>query len=281
MAVDQYAIISLADLKATLGITVSDNDTQLEQAIDAATYQVESYLRRKVVQRRVIEWTTAGGEGAVLLRWAPIGHVHYLGSGRLAALTISSTVSTDVLATVTMRENEFCLTRVDADGNETVSHRNHNQVPTSQLLVAWINQQTGFSATLASNCLVKYMHRFAGRDLLNATATLTYPDQAQLDTRADIDRGIVYLTGGGFPDDGYRWPSAKQTIVADYDAGYEEVPPDIEQATRMLAAGIYYGRARDYSLASESLGDYSYSLEGRAQADREAFQLLAPYRRLR
>lgn len=280
MALDQYAIITLADLKATLGITVSTYDAQLEQAIDAASYQVESYLRRKVVQRRVYEWTTSGGEGCVALRWAPVGHVHYVGSGRMSALQLSRTTSTDIVASVSVQETQMTLTRVQQDGSETVTQINFGNHRTSAALVAHINTVAGFSATLVKNCKAEYLHRFAGRDLTDSTATLTFADNAQMDTRIDAEAGLLYLTGG--IGNGYeRWPSGDLTLLIDYEAGWAAIPPDIEAATRLLAGGIYYARQRDSSLTGESLGDYSYTLDTRAQSEREAFRLLDPYRRLR
>ena len=53
MAVDQYAITTLADFKSWLGITASTDDAVLEDAIDASTYAIEAFLDRYVVQRRI------------------------------------------------------------------------------------------------------------------------------------------------------------------------------------------------------------------------------------
>lgn len=278
MALDAYAIITLADLKATLGITVSTYDTQLEQAINVATHQIEGWIGHHVKQRRVIEWTTSGGEGHVVLKHPPVGHVHYIGSGRMSAMTVERTVATDIVASVTLVDGRMTLVRVQADGTETINQAQFANHKTSSALVTHINTLTGFRATLARNCKAEYLHRFAGRDLINSTLTMTFADNAQLDTRVDNDRGIVYLVAS---EDGGSWPRGDLSLVVDYDAGWETVPYDIEAACRQLAAGLYYSRQRDTTLASEALGDYSYTLQLGPQGDSEAMRMLAPYRRWR
>lgn len=281
MAVDANAIITLADLKATLGISVSTYDTMLEQAIDAATHQIESWLDRKVVQRRFYEWTSTGGQPHITLRNPPIGHVHYIGVGQMSAMTLSSTVSTDISCTVSLVEGRMTLVRVDSSGNETISQIQFANHKTSSALVTHINTLTGWQASLVTNCRAEHLHRFAGRDVINATLTMTFADHAQMDTRVDNDRGIVYLSPSAYGDDPAGWPRGPLTMLVDYDGGWETVPYDIEQACRLLAAGIFYSRARDTSIVSESLGDYSYTLDSRQDSDREAYRLLYPYRRIR
>ena len=114
MAVDQYAITTLAALKAHLGITTSTDDALLEAAIDRATYAIEAYLDRKVVQRRIKEWTSANGARAVVLKNPPCSHVHFIGSGSRLALTVSSTNASDISATVTVSDIRVTLTRIDS-----------------------------------------------------------------------------------------------------------------------------------------------------------------------
>ena len=281
MAVDAYAIITLADLKATLGITVSTYDTQLEQAIDTATYQIESWLDRKVVQRRLIEWTTSGGQASVAVMNPPVGHVHWVGIGERAAMTISSTVPTDIACSVTLVDGRMTLVRVASDGTETIEQINFANHKTSSAIVTHINTLTGWSASLVFNCKAEHMHRFAGRDVMRAPLTVTFANIAQMDTRVDNARGIIHLSPSAYADDPVGWPSGPQTMLIDYDGGFETVPPDIKAACRLLAGATFYGRARDAGISSESLGDYSYSLDGRPESEREAYRLLYPYRRLR
>ena len=283
MAVDQYAITTLAALKAHLGITTSTDDALLEAAIDRATYAIEAYLDRKVVQRRVKEWTSANGGKCVVVKNPPVGHVHFIGSGSRLALTVSSTDSSDLSATVTVSDIRVTLTRVASNGNETVTQVNYANHNTAAEIVSHINSNaTGFLATLGTNCVAERLNRIVGRDLKYAPCLLTFPDQAQFDVSGDLERGILYIGLNGYPTDfGGNFPVGPISVFVDYDGGFETVPPDIVLACLQMASASYSQRGRDTSLASESFGDYSYSVRSGAEMDSESRRLLAPWKRYR
>lgn len=282
MAVDQYAIVSLAALKSYLGITTATDDAVLEGAIDRASYAIESYLGRKVVQRRFREWTSARGTAQIVVQNPPLGHVHYVGFGSLACMVVSSTVATDVVASVSVQTDRLTLVRVASTGTETVEHAQFANHETAAQLVAHINGITGFSATLSRDCSAYHIRRMAGRDLRNAPATLTFVDQAQLDVDADLERGILYMTLGAFDDDySGRFPRGPVSVLVDYDGGWATIPPDIVQACLTMAAQIYRGRQRDPGLTAESFGDYSYTLASSEAMSAEVSRMLGPYKRLR
>lgn len=283
MAVDQYAITTLAALKAHLGITTSTDDALLEAAIDRATYAIEAYLDRKVVQRRIKEWTTADGGRALVLKNPPVSHVHFVGSGSRLALTVSSTNASDLSATVTVSDIRVTLTRVDSSGNETVTQVNFANHNTAAEIVSHINSTaTGFLASLGTNCVAERLNRIVGRDLKYAPCLLTFPDQAQFDVSADLDKGILYIGLNGYPTDwGGNFPVGPISVFVDYDGGFETVPPDIVLACLQMAGAFYAQRGRDTSLASESFGDYSYSIRSGTEMDSETRRLLAPWKRYR
>lgn len=88
------------------------------------------------------------------------------------------------------------------------------------------------------------------------------------------------------------WSAAKVTVV--YDAGFilpptggSTLPPDIEAAALKLAAGFYFGAARDPLVKGESadgIGSVDYWVGGMPGASGElppdVLALLAPYRTL-
>lgn len=280
MAVDQYAITTLAALKAHLGITASTDDAILEAAIDRATYAIEAYLDRKVVQRRIKEWTSSSGGSAIIVKNPPVSHVHFIGSGTQLALTVSRTVQTDLSNTVSVSDLRVTITRVDSSGNETTSQINFANHNTAGEIVSHINTSvTGFSATLGTNCVAERLNRIVGRDLRYAPVLLTFPDQAQYDVTGDLERGMLYMSRS---DDGFgNFPVGPVSVFVDYDGGFETVPPDIVLACLQMASAFYAQRGRDTSVASESFGDYSYSVRSGAEMDSETRRLLAPWKRYR
>ncbi len=74
--------------------------------------------------------------------------------------------------------------------------------------------------------------------------------------------GIVTIRQDAFPMTSHnaRYPSALQSTLIEYSAGYTTVPDDIHQACLVIAGTMYLSRKSDTSLQSESLGDYSYSM---------------------
>lgn len=283
MAVDQYAITTLAALKAHLGITATTDDAILEAAIDRATYAIEAYLDRKVVQRRIKEWTSATGGSAVVVKNPPVGHVHFVGCGSRLALTVSRTNESDLSNTVSVGELRVTLTRVDSSGNETATQINFANHNTAGEIVAHINGNvTGFAASLGTNCVAERLNRIVGRDLRYAPCLLTFPDQAQFDVTGDLERGILYISAAGAANDfGGNFPVGPVSVFIDYDGGFETVPPDIVLACLQMAGAFYAQRGRDTSVASESFGDYSYSVRSGAEMDSETRRLLAPWKRYR
>ena len=147
MAVDQYALTTLAALKTYMGISTSTDDAVLESAIDRASYAIEAYADRKFVQRRFYEWTTARGDSGLVVDNPPVAHVHYVGFGSLACMTVRSTVATDISATITVRETKLTLTRTDSTGNETQTNINFASYKSSNALAAQITATTGFAAS--------------------------------------------------------------------------------------------------------------------------------------
>jgi len=75
-------------------------------------------------------------------------------------------------------------------------------------------------------------------------------------------------------------PDAVKSVLVEYTAGYATVPDDIEQACIEIAAMMYRDRRRDAGLASESLGDYSYTRANRAEVDAVMAGLLTDWREI-
>ena len=283
MALSANAIITLADLKSHLSISVSTFDTQLEDAIDAATDIVEQYLGHIVISRRLREWTDADGRSTLALRERPVQIVHAIRFGRLACMTIQSTIGTDIQTTVSVDSNHIRLDRIDSSGSDHQTTLAFGANKTSSDLASAISATTGFTATATVNVSAYHIHRVAGRDLKLATMTLYAADQGQLDTEVDYGRGLIYMKDRpyGWVDDG--WPRGPLSLLVDYTAGYDQadVPFAIQNATRTIAAGLYFARKRDPGLSSESLGDYSYSLASLGDEGQQAMRQVQPFRRIR
>ena len=274
MAVGQYALTTLAGLKAHLGITVSTYDTILEQYIDHASAKIERWIGRQIKLRNYSEWYGGNDVRSVRVKQYPINNVVGVYTGLAAALTIASTVSSDVRLTVSINTDPLgtvangvlapcaVLTRTTTAGTTTTDTLLFSTYPTTTLLVAAINAITGYSASVSTAMRCAQLHPRAGGDIKMATVMLTGVNVSS-EFVYDSYLGIVTIRQDAFPtmaSHSARYPSALQSTLIEYSAGYTTVPDDIHQACLVIAGTMYLSRKSDTSLQSESLGDYSYSM---------------------
>ena len=273
MAVGTYALTSLAGLKAHLGITVSTYDTILEQYIDHASAKIERWIGRQIKLRNYSEWYGGNDVRSVRVKQYPINNVVGVYTGLAAGMTITSTVSSDVRLTVSINTDPLgtvangvlapcaVLTRTTTAGTTTTDTLLFSTYPTTTSLVAAINAITGYSASVSTAMRCAQLHPRAGGDVKQSAVVLTGVDVSS-EFVYDSYLGIVTIRQDAFPMASHnaRYPSALQSTLIEYSAGYTTVPDDIHQACLVIAGTMYLSRKSDTSLQSESLGDYSYSM---------------------
>jgi hypothetical protein len=290
MALDQYALTTLSHLKTYLGIVGSSEDSPLERTINNASARIESFLDRKIMARDYVEFHDGDWNRSILMRNYPTNHVRYVGCGRDNAFTVSVNVpATWATCSVTLGETSFRVYQMTTAGTETSTTINLATYKTASTLVAQINALAlGITATLVSDCPSKYLHRCGPIDLTDDMAEITYANKRAANTRIDLYRGIVVLPKWQDPewedegdDEGQTFGKSRQTVVIDYNAGYTTIPYDIEQACLEISKLQWFGRRRDESLNSESLGDYSYTSGGAAILNEIIEERLSSWRDIR
>ena len=265
MAISAFALLSLANLKTHLGITGSDDDAVLESAIDRATAMIESHTGRRFMARQWDEWhSVASPSGTLVLRQHPVQYVVGAWSGSATAMTVTSTVTGDISATVAVHPESFGaseagvsaptlrLVRVSSAGTTSSSSLSMVTYPTTPQLVTAINAVTGFSATAGVSMRSVQLHPRFGIDLKAVAGVITGANTGMQYT-SDTSNGIICMDGTGFES------GSDGRVIISYYAGYSTAPHDLAQACATLAAGNYYARKSDPTMASESLGGYSYS----------------------
>ena len=105
MAVDTYALTSLANLKSYLGITSSSDDTILEKSIDRASDIAERYMGRKILSRAYVEWRDTYGQERIRLYQYPASIIRFVGIGYNAAITVGATNPLDPAVSVTVSDS--------------------------------------------------------------------------------------------------------------------------------------------------------------------------------
>ena len=289
MAVDTYALVTLAQLKNWLGITSTDDDVILEDAIDRATSIIETHCDRKLKSRVFYEFVMPQGERTVTVDNYPIVSIDTIAYGSAISMTIESdSASTDVLATVENNGTNIRLRKVASDGTSTTATLALADYLTTSAIVNYINASvSGWSATLTENAYSFSLYRFGGRGVIDAPCNFEFPRDNVSEYRVDYSTGLIHLIADRFPgirsDDASanRFPSGFYPVFVQYTAGFETVPADLQQVCIEVAADLYRERKQDKTITSESLGDYSYTQAGVAELLEGRMGKLAGYREIR
>ncbi len=287
MALAANAIVSLADVKAYLRITTSDDDSLLETLIDTASTRIESYCDRKIIEQTFRESYNANGQRTLRLRNYPVSSITRLATGNKLAFTVSSTVSTDVRATVEVQDNRVLLDRYTSDG--THSHLEHQlRQPRNGLGDRDRDQHR-------DRVLGDPWNELPREDSIGrAGSTSSHPRRVSTSPTKTTPRSVFTKTGrrSSSPTNPTTRSSVAATTAAS-DASHVRrdrrriqgrfediaaVPEDLKQAARMLVQYLFEVGAQDPTLASETIGAYSYSRSTDQLIDEAGIaKLLAPY----
>ena len=263
MAVDPNSLTTLAKLREYVGVASGD-DALLERSIDAASAQIEAILGRNIVSREYWEWRdVAGRTGSISVRNAPITRIELVAVGSQNAIVVNAApLASTIKLTVHVQENAVYLLRLDDTGTKHQTNLSFGSHKTIADMADAINSTTGFTASSLFDGPVQLLHPTGGFNVYATTGYLTAAWDVTLDTRVDYAAGIIHLISDAWPSDEWmtEFHEGSRNVLIHYVGGYATVPYDIEQACLEAAAMLYRDRKRDKGIASESLGDYSYSL---------------------
>jgi uncharacterized phiE125 gp8 family phage protein len=257
MAVNTYSLVTLAQVKCYLGIVDEDSDQILTALIDRASGYIERYCNRKLKTRTYSREVYYGnGYRRLILDQYPVTAVTRVSYGRKNAFSITNTTATNN-ATVEITASAVKLT---ADGAAATSLALATYA-TITLLLAAINAVSGWTATLPDSSLgVRKSTDLLMRPGMHCLSpTVCYAelplgeltDYFLVDPTEDRNYGVIESVGGFVCGEDY---------FVDYTAGFTTIPFALEEACILLIAYRYNQKAKDASIKSESLGDYSYSL---------------------
>lgn len=286
MALADNALTTVADVKTYMGVTSSTDDTLIETLINNVSDQVERWCDRKLKESSFEEFIDGRATRTLAVANAPIITVDLVAFGARDAITVGSTDTTDLQASVSVSSTSVRLVRVASNGDETATTHTFASNKTTSALATAIDGTTGFSGTSVYNAPSNIMHRMGGRDVLVNTANLSVPDDAESEYRIDYQRGFIHLRADAFPRSHEvpnlnRFPSQFQGVLVRYAGGYSTIPNALVQAAFELVSDAYRGRDRDRNVQQESVGDYSYTVRPVAEWSASVLQLLAPFRRIR
>ena len=285
MALDTYALTTLANLKEVLGITDSTQDTALEHTINRASAVVEGVLGKPVLQRTVEEWFDLDGSGIVMLS-APVASVLAVATGLENALFLRVTDSTVIDAAVSVTATAAAVAVTDSAGTTTTTTAAFATYPTIATVATALDAAAGVSCEALRTGRSTMLRPQGGVSVKNgAYIGMASPDDsAGWSLDRDTGKLSIDLRFRGFPEDfddptiiraGLLPPTGPQRVFVRYTHGYSTVPYDIEQAALEVATAIWTQRGSDTTLQSETLGSYSYARGSERSLRRIAYELLS------
>ena len=256
MAVDTYALCTLAQLKAYLDYTdtVAARDAILEDCIDAATYRIEQFCDRKLVAREYVEWHQCFDGERVQVRHWPLVYARAIGYGSKPAIAISSDTTGYVATVISVNNGDApgtVVRRVDTSGTVTNTPQLFANYGTLALLATQLDGISGITATAVATGPSSYLIPTSGIDIHGTTTNLDMPSVVTSKFYYDSRTGNLTVkdSGSGWSD----WIATGGPIMVVYKGGYETIPYDLEQACIEVAKELFITRRSDTGNAA---GDF-------------------------
>lgn len=270
-----YALTTVAKVKQFITGASASDDALLDRLIDVATAQLETYCDRQFKSRSQTEWLDGSGTRELQVPNYPVTAISRVCIGQRAVMSLTNSSSDHAYATVANDGTTLALAVVGGTnaGTDSLTLATYTTVA---LLVDAINAAgNGWAASVydsKDNVASSDLRVFTARGVEDETLYLYAPEEPLADYVWDQNSGRVFRASA--------WPKGANNIYVAYTGGYSTVPDDLEQLCIELVVRAFQGRAHDTSLASERLGDYSYSL--RSEVDNSAYmqRRLMPYRRV-
>ena len=263
------ALTTLAEVKTYLGITGTEDDALLTSLIDRAGKLIKNYTHRTLESTTFRQRYDGKRSRDLVLKEYPVISIDYISIGTNSAFSLINVNSDAYRAGVTVNETQMILEVYGGanDGTETITLSGYS---TLSALETYVNALgTGWTMDVAVSDYDDYDSAEllpTGRlECFNSYAYPQIPDEPLEKFFVYYDEGIVRLPI--IPSD------SPNNVIIKYVAGYATIPDDLEQACIAMISYLYNSRGKDFSLKSEKLGDYSYTLADSLSGGSNAFPM--------
>ena len=287
VSVSTYRLVTLGSINALMGFTTgasATRDALLTTLIDRATDSIEYYCDRKFVKRTYrLESYDGTGDDLLFLNNSPIISIQRISIGTQTALTVECTGTNISHASINVDSTKLQVVQIGGSGNGS-SDFTYTSYDTISAMSAGIDALGTWTCSYTSG---RSAHRSS--DLIDVYGKYCLDESISLQVPAvPVNDFTVYKEGGrelGIIHRYSSWSKGIMNIFVTYDAGYNSVPYDVQQACIELISQWYNRSKHDSSLKSEKLGDYSYTMGDDTSLymiSPKSFigQMLAPWRKI-
>lgn len=248
--------------------TLSNNEqTTLGAMVEVASDYIQRYTARDFVLTTYTEYHDGNNSPWLFLKQFPVTSITRVSMELNPCFEIKNTSTTNQIATVATTTTGLRLVRIASGTTTTDSTLLWATYTTvSSLITAldaigsgWDGTAISAYASWPTNLIPPFQGPF---DVSNSnvveikmhTDILTDYDIATntgVLTRTPNTDGIHYNT---------IWPKGHRNIRVTYEAGYSQVPDDVQEACAQLSASLFLEKKRDPGLIMERTADYTYQV---------------------
>ena len=250
MAVDSYALTTLANAKSFLHEATEDHDTLLESLINRASDIIETYLGRQILTRSYAHRFDGDDNYSFFLAEYPVTVIIRLAIGVDDGMAVTCSSTTAHRATVGVSTTTLTATITGGGdaGSQTATFADNTTLADMATAIGAFTG--GWSATSVSRTNpVGSADLFvvSPRNALNQAALLPIPATEVVGYTLDGPAGIIR---------GPWFAKGVRNIYCEYTAGASTVPDDVESVAVELVSSLFHGSLTDRSVQGEMLGDY-------------------------
>jgi hypothetical protein len=282
VVIDPYALCTLDQVKRDVEEDSDENDTLYVEIINAKSAEAERVMGRRILQRAYRQRYNGVGQRRLVLREYP-AEVMRIAWGAANALSLSFAAGSAIRANAAVYRADdldttggLRLRTVASNGTATTTNLSFATYGSVSALATAANLVSGWTATVLDNQPSADLNPGSLGDALGRTVYATYPDVDEYGYRVDGDNGIVTFDHGAWrgwaPARGYadgtavrrsagayegRMPYGHQEILVEFQAGFSEVPSDINLVVRELVRNAIYELDVHPSIQSLTLGHAS------------------------
>ncbi len=263
-----------AKVKAILGISTSTDNNLIDMQINQVSRQVAQICDRTFEEATYREWYDGTGSPFLRLRQYPITRLYGVATNTVAVGTLKYTGS-GAFASVDFNTSSISLVNTETNGSETVNTINTNGKTISELSTS-VNAVSGWSWTTQSgkgNYMAEWCKPIASGTCKDPqTIDIDHPDTFDEARRSAGTDDMIEAVHTVFPcgvnnvwvwyKAGYALPASSSTALT---AG--SVPQGLEMVVNQIVAESYRANKSNVAMKSESLGDYSYTLNDQTVTD--------------
>lgn len=256
-------IADIDDLNTYLG--ESDTTDAKTAAIEAACSYIESYTGRTWGSAVRREWHNLKGSKTLITDVRPITGIYRLCYTTEDALRIGSTDTTYTRGSVSVANGSMILTRAGstaaADDSDTLTLASYDTI--TELAAAIVALANNWTATVVHECEPSALMPAVYADAIPGPVSILGPNGSIETYSVDAKPGIVTVGSQGW-------------VYIEYQGG-EAVPAVLTEVACQMAAQSVKNSTINLSLASERIGDYSYTTKTSSGTTTETTSNLSIY----